>query len=211
QVFLMDEPLSNLDAKLRVQTRAQIASLTRRLGVTTVYVTHDQVEAMTMGDRVAVLAEGRLQQVDTPRALYDRPANLFVAGFMGSPAMNLIDLPLQDGMLRIGESEIRLSETQRSELTDSRVTAGIRPEDFRVESHGGLEVNVELVEELGADAYVHGRATSATGDIPIVARVSGRTRVARGDTIRVVPELSRLHLFDSQSGARLTDETARAA
>ncbi|MGO2844908.1 MAG: ABC transporter ATP-binding protein [Brevibacterium aurantiacum] len=211
QVFLMDEPLSNLDAKLRVQTRAQIASLTRRLGVTTVYVTHDQVEAMTMGDRVAVLAEGRLQQVDTPRALYDRPANLFVAGFMGSPAMNLIDLPLQDGMLRIGESEIRLSETQRSELTDSRVTAGIRPEDFRVESHGGLEVSVELVEELGADAYVHGRATSATGDIPIVARVSGRTRVARGDAIRVVPELSRLHLFDSQSGARLTDETARAA
>lgn len=103
QVFLMDEPLSNLDAKLRVQTRAQIASLTRRLGVTTVYVTHDQVEAMTMGDRVAVLADGRLQQVDTPRALYDRPANLFVAGFMGSPAMNLIDLPLQDGA-HLGES-----------------------------------------------------------------------------------------------------------
>ncbi|MDN6124864.1 MAG: sn-glycerol-3-phosphate ABC transporter ATP-binding protein UgpC, partial [Brevibacterium sp.] len=211
QVFLMDEPLSNLDAKLRVQTRAQIASLTRRLGVTTVYVTHDQVEAMTMGDRVAVLADGRLQQVDTPRALYDRPTNLFVAGFMGSPAMNLIDLPLQDGALRIGESEFRLSDAQRAALTDARVTAGIRPEDFRVETTGGLEVTVDLVEELGADAYVHGRATASAEDIPIVARVNGRTRVARGDMIRAVPELSRLHLFDSHSGARLPDEAEHAA
>ncbi|GAA1562931.1 MULTISPECIES: ABC transporter ATP-binding protein [Brevibacterium] len=211
QVFLMDEPLSNLDAKLRVQTRAQIASLTRRLGVTTVYVTHDQVEAMTMGDRVAVLADGKLQQVDTPRALYDRPANLFVAGFMGSPAMNLIDLPLQAGALRIGESEFRLSSAQRSQLSGTQVTTGIRPEDFRVESAGGLEVSVDLVEELGADAYVHGRARTATGDIPIVARVNGRTRVSRGDTVNVVPDLSRLHLFDSHSGARLPDEAERAA
>ncbi|WP_193071435.1 MULTISPECIES: ABC transporter ATP-binding protein [unclassified Brevibacterium] len=211
KVFLMDEPLSNLDAKLRVQTRAQIASLTRRLGVTTVYVTHDQVEAMTMGDRVAVLADGRLQQVDTPRALYDRPANLFVAGFMGSPAMNLIDLPLRDGVLHIGESEIGLSDAQRSQLTEDQVTAGIRPEDFRLEPSGGLEVRVDLVEELGADAYVHGRATEGAGDIPIVARVSGRTRVVRGDLVRAVPNFSRLHLFDSQTGARLSDEAEPAA
>ena len=211
QVFLMDEPLSNLDAKLRVQTRAQIASLTRRLGVTTVYVTHDQVEAMTMGDRVAVLADGKLQQVDTPRALYDHPANLFVAGFMGSPAMNLIDLALEDGSVRIGESEFRLSDAQRSQLTEARVTAGIRPEDFRIETAGGLEVSVDLVEELGADAYIHGQATTTTGDTLIVARVNGRTRVARGDTVRVVPELSRLHLFDSASGARLPDGAEHAA
>ncbi|GAA1850622.1 ABC transporter ATP-binding protein [Brevibacterium marinum] len=211
QVFLMDEPLSNLDAKLRVQTRAQIASLTRRLGVTTVYVTHDQVEAMTMGDRVAVLADGRLQQVDTPRALYDRPANLFVAGFMGSPAMNLIDLPVENGTVRIGESEIRLSDAQRSELTGTRVTAGIRPEDFRLESSSGLEVSVDLVEELGADAYVHGRAGMAAGDESIVARVNGRTRVARGDTVRVAPEASRIHLFDSTSGARLSDGAEQTA
>ncbi|HCB57584.1 MAG TPA: sugar ABC transporter ATP-binding protein, partial [Arthrobacter bacterium] len=102
QVFLMDEPLSNLDAKLRVQTRTQIASLTRRLGVTTVYVTHDQVEAMTMGDRVAVLKDGLLMQVDTPRNLYDRPKNVFVAGFIGSPAMNLLELPVVDGGVQFG-------------------------------------------------------------------------------------------------------------
>ncbi|MGO1349740.1 MAG: ABC transporter ATP-binding protein, partial [Brevibacterium aurantiacum] len=125
QVFLMDEPLSNLDAKLRVQTRAQIASLTRRLGVTTVYVTHDQVEAMTMGDRVAVLAEGRLQQVDTPRALYDRPANLFVAGFMGSPAMNLIAVTVEGSSLRLGDVEVSLTPDQRAQVTGDTVTVGV--------------------------------------------------------------------------------------
>ncbi|MGO2862027.1 MAG: ABC transporter ATP-binding protein [Brevibacterium sp.] len=211
QVFLMDEPLSNLDAKLRVQTRAQIASLTRRLGVTTVYVTHDQVEAMTMGDRVAVLADGRLQQVDTPRALYDHPANLFVAGFMGSPAMNLIELPVTDGAIRLGETSIRLTDTQRSELTGESVTLGVRPEDFRIEDAGGLEVRVDLVEELGADAYVHGTASEPGIDSAIVSRVGGRTQVTRNDTVRVVPELSRIHLFDSQSGARLSDAVDAAA
>ncbi|CAM5566157.1 Multiple sugar transport system ATP-binding protein OS=Streptomyces violarus OX=67380 GN=FHS41_007819 PE=4 SV=1 [Streptomyces violarus] len=107
QVFLMDEPLSNLDAKLRVQTRTQIASLQRRLGITTVYVTHDQVEAMTMGDRVAVLKDGLLQQVDSPRNMYDRPANLFVAGFIGSPAMNLVEVPITDGGVKFGNSVVR--------------------------------------------------------------------------------------------------------
>jgi multiple sugar transport system ATP-binding protein len=119
QVFLMDEPLSNLDAKLRVQTRTQIASLQRRLGVTTVYVTHDQVEAMTMGDRVAVLKDGLLQQVDTPRNLYDRPSNVFVAGFIGSPAMNLIQLPIIDGGVQFGDSVLPIDRDILSKASGS--------------------------------------------------------------------------------------------
>lgn len=211
QVFLMDEPLSNLDAKLRVQTRAQIASLTRRLGVTTVYVTHDQVEAMTMGDRVAVLNAGRLQQVDTPRALYDRPANLFVAGFMGSPAMNLIELPVAEAAFHLGEVVVDLDEAQRAGLTSSSVTVGVRPEDLQLEASGGLAVQVDLVEELGADAYIHGHAEIAREEVAIVVRVGGRTQVAHGDTVHVVPDLARLHLFDSESGARLDGTETKAA
>ncbi|MEZ7857532.1 MAG: ATP-binding cassette domain-containing protein, partial [Aquiluna sp.] len=127
QVFLMDEPLSNLDAKLRVQTRTQIASLQRRLGVTTVYVTHDQVEAMTMGDRVAVLKDGLLQQVDTPRNLYDRPQNVFVAGFIGSPAMNLVQLPIIDGGVQFGDAVLPIAREILAKATGSRVTVGVRP------------------------------------------------------------------------------------
>jgi multiple sugar transport system ATP-binding protein len=125
QVFLMDEPLSNLDAKLRVQTRTQIASLQRRLGVTTVYVTHDQVEAMTMGDRVAVLKDGLLQQVDTPRNLYDRPQNVFVAGFIGSPAMNLVQLPIIDGGVQFGDAVLPIAREILAKATGSRVTVGV--------------------------------------------------------------------------------------
>ncbi|MFD1214806.1 ABC transporter ATP-binding protein, partial [Arthrobacter sp. GCM10027362] len=158
QVFLMDEPLSNLDAALRAQTRAQIASLTRRLGVTTVYVTHDQVEAMTLGDRVAVLRDGVLQQVAAPRQLYDRPANVFVAGFIGSPAMNLLELPVDGGAVRLGGEPFPVSGAAAS------VLLGVRPEDFEV-AHGpgaaGLAVTVESVEELGADAFLHGEAAPA--------------------------------------------------
>src|SRR3954447_10656346 len=130
QVFLMDEPLSNLDAKLRVQTRTQIASLTRRLGVTTVYVTHDQVEAMTMGDRVAVLKDGLLQQVDTPRNLYDRPKNVFVAGFIGSPAMNLLELPVVDGGVQFGGTVYPVPRDVLDEAHGRTVTVGSRPEDL---------------------------------------------------------------------------------
>src|SRR3954451_19566852 len=156
QVFLMDEPLSNLDAKLRVQTRTQIASLQRRLGITTVYVTHDQVEAMTMGDRVAVLKDGVLQQVDTPRAMYDRPANVFVAGFIGSPAMNLAEVPLGDGGARLGELTLPLSrETLAAAGADTTVTLGFRPKSLQLSADGqGFRARVELVEELGSDAYV---------------------------------------------------------
>ncbi|MGC2940675.1 ABC transporter ATP-binding protein [Brevibacterium sp. FAM 24638] len=211
QVFLMDEPLSNLDAKLRVQTRAQIASLTRRLGVTTVYVTHDQVEAMTMGDRVAVLADGRLQQVDTPANLYDRPANLFVAGFMGSPAMNLVEVGLEGSTLRLGDVQIELTADQRGQVTGETVTVGVRPEDLRTEGEHGLTVTVDLVEELGADAYVHGRAGLPGEERTVVARVAGRSTIRRGDSVRVVPDAARLHLFDTDSGRRIEDGVRQPA
>jgi multiple sugar transport system ATP-binding protein len=163
QVFLMDEPLSNLDAKLRVQTRTQIAELQQRLGVTTVYVTHDQVEAMTMGDRVAVLKDGLLQQVDTPLNLYDHPKNKFVAGFIGSPAMNLLTADITEGGAKVGDYVIPL---QRSLLdkagSDKTLTVGVRPEAFKVADEG-LPVKVAVVEELGADAFLTApRSTTAT-------------------------------------------------
>jgi multiple sugar transport system ATP-binding protein len=160
-VFLMDEPLSNLDAKLRTQTRTQIAALQRRLRVTTVYVTHDQVEAMTMGDRVAVLRDGVLQQVGAPKDLYEQPDNMFVAGFMGSPAMNLLELPATDGGVHFGDF---FYPVERDTMTGSgsRVVLGVRPEDLEPDEHG-LAFEVEAVEVLGADAYVYGRAVG-TGD-----------------------------------------------
>ena len=151
QVFLMDEPLSNLDAKLRVATRTQIAALQRRLGITTVYVTHAQVEAMTMGDRVAVLKDGLLQQVDTPRNLYDKPANAFVAGFIGSPAMNLLTAPVSGGKAHMGDLDIDVPAS-----AGSSVTVGIRPEGW-VPADKGFHVLVEVVEELGSDAFVYGK------------------------------------------------------
>src|SRR3954468_21264308 len=160
QVFLMDEPLSNLDAKLRVQTRTQIASLTRRLGVTTVYVTHDQVEAMTMGDRVAVLKDGLLQQVDTPRNLYDRPKNTFVAGFIGSPAMNIVEVDLTEQGARVGDFTVPIPRDARTELGNQgarRATLGFRPESVEVVGAGdGFPFEVLVVEELGSDAYAYG-------------------------------------------------------
>src|SRR5687767_13532208 len=153
QVFLMDEPLSNLDAKLRVQTRTQIAALQRRLGTTTVYVTHDQVEAMTMGDRVAVLKGGKLQQFASPNELYDRPANAFVAGFIGSPAMNLFTAPITSDGVRLGDSTFELERDQLAKLSQaglSEVTLGIRPEQLDITDTGGVEVVVDLVEDLGS-------------------------------------------------------------
>jgi len=205
KVFLMDEPLSNLDAKLRVQTRTQIASLTRRLGVTTVYVTHDQVEAMTMGDRVAVLSDGHLQQVDTPAALYDTPKNVFVAGFMGSPAMNLVEIPVQNGAVAFGSSTLTLSPEQTAAVTGGKVTFGVRPEDLQIVSEGGLEVTLDVVEELGADAYIYSTAKINGESKQIVVRSGGRAGLQPGSTIRVAPDLSRVHLFDTESGLRLPD------
>ena len=208
QVFLMDEPLSNLDAKLRVQTRTQIASLQRRLGVTTVYVTHDQVEAMTMGDRVAVLKDGVLQQCDTPRRMYDHPRNVFVAGFIGSPAMNLLEMDAADGGVRFGDQVLPVA---REHLAGAgrRVVVGVRPEDLRVSAERtGLPVEIDVVEELGADAYVYGHLAGTTptaADKPVVARVDGRRVPLKGDTVHFVPDDAHVHVFDAASGERIGD------
>ncbi|MFF0432716.1 ABC transporter ATP-binding protein [Streptomyces sp. NPDC004327] len=211
QVFLMDEPLSNLDAKLRVSTRTQIASLQRRLGITTVYVTHDQTEALTMGDRVAVLKDGLLQQVDTPRTMYDRPANLFVAGFIGSPAMNLIEVPIVDGGVKFGESVVPVSReavAAASAKGDRTVTVGVRPEHFDVQSatsKDGLAVTVNVVEELGSDGFVYGTTRVDGEDKEIVVRVGGREVPAKGSTLHVVPRSAELHVFSTSTGERLSD------
>ncbi len=205
KVFLMDEPLSNLDAKLRVQTRTQIASLQRRLGITTVYVTHDQVEAMTMGDRVAVLKDGLLQQCDGPRRMYDHPNNVFVAGFIGSPAMNLFNVPVADGGVKFGD---QVHPVERSWLTNagSHVTLGVRPEDLQLGTSGGLPVTIDVVEELGADAYVYGTVEGGSAtDKPIIARTDGRTPPAKGSVVRLTPKFDHVHLFDTDTGLRLGD------
>ncbi|MEJ5944179.1 sn-glycerol-3-phosphate ABC transporter ATP-binding protein UgpC [Pseudokineococcus basanitobsidens] len=201
QVFLMDEPLSNLDAKLRVQTRTQIAQLQRRLGVTTVYVTHDQVEAMTMGDRVAVLKDGLLQQVATPREMYDRPKNVFVAGFIGSPAMNLIEVPVVDGGIKFGDY---VHPVPRDVLSGAgqRVVVGVRPEDLDI-ADNGLKVDVDVVEELGADAYIYGTAKMDGTEGEVIARVDGRRPPEKGSVIALAPKPDHVHLFSAEDGRRL--------
>ena len=203
QVFLMDEPLSNLDAKLRVQTRTQIASLQRRLGVTTVYVTHDQVEAMTMGDRVAVLKDGVLQQVDTPIALYERPANVFVAGFIGSPAMNLLQLPIVAGGVQFGNTVLPVAADVLAKTNAKEITVGIRPENLKITSGQGIQVTVDVVEELGADGFLYGRTQLNGADQDVVARVAGRNALKNGETTYLAPEGGITHLFDIETGLRL--------
>ncbi|QDY77525.1 ABC transporter ATP-binding protein [Streptomyces qinzhouensis] len=223
QVFLMDEPLSNLDAKLRVSTRTQIASLQRRLGITTVYVTHDQTEALTMGDRVAVLKDGLLQQVDSPRNMYDRPANLFVAGFIGSPAMNLVAVPITDGGVKFGNSVVPVSREALSAAADrgdTTVTVGIRPEHLDVVEHNGaaaslskeatdapagLAISVNVVEELGSDSFVYGSARVGGEDKDLVVRVGGRSAPEKGSELHVVPRAAELHVFSTSTGERLSD------
>ena len=201
QVFLMDEPLSNLDAKLRVQTRNQIAGLQRRLGTTTIYVTHDQVEAMTMGDRVAVLRDGVLQQCAAPRELYRSPINMFVAEFIGSPAMNLFTLPVIDHSVSLGSWLLRLPR----EIGDAaaQIVVGIRPEHFEIGT-SGIEMQIDVVEELGADAYLYGRVGGADNisDQPIVARADGQNPPARGGKVRLHPQPGHLHFF-AVDGRRL--------
>jgi multiple sugar transport system ATP-binding protein len=203
----MDEPLSNLDAKMRVSTRTEIAAMQRRLGVTTVYVTHDQVEAMTMGDRVALLADGRLQQFDTPADLYDKPANAFVAGFIGSPAMNLFTLPVSGEGVRIGSSELRLPRDVHSRISGrDTVTLGIRPEQWAVAngdgSTSGVKAQVDVVEELGSDAFLYAHLDDDE-QTPVVVRTSGRSGARRGDQVVLSPTSEELHLFDPESGDRL--------
>ncbi|KGA19400.1 sugar ABC transporter ATP-binding protein [freshwater metagenome] len=205
QVFLMDEPLSNLDAKLRVQTRTQIASLQRRLGVTTVYVTHDQTEALTMGDRIAVMKDGLLQQVGTPRELYEQPANDFVAGFIGSPAMNIFPSQMVSGGVQVGTTVGVVDAQTLKNAARKSVRVGIRPEDLVIAKDGkGLSVKIDVVEELGADGYLYGHVDVDGAEHSIVIRVDGRKHPLAGDTVVVAPAPQHIHVFDAESGVRLS-------
>ena len=200
QVFCMDEPLSNLDAKMRVQTRTDIAKLQADLGVTTVYVTHDQVEAMTMGDRVAVMKLGLLMQVD------DKPANLFVAGFIGSPQMNLIEAQAANGQAKIGEYLVPV-DPAASKKMQGNITVGVRPENWRVVSsgEGGFPIKVTVVEELGSDEFVYGSSDVEGTPSTIIVRLNERGLAKRGDTIHVTTDPHNVHVFDTASGDRLSD------
>ncbi|OFJ53857.1 ABC transporter ATP-binding protein [Mycolicibacterium grossiae] len=232
KAFLMDEPLSNLDAKLRVQMRSEIAKLQNRLGTTTIYVTHDQTEAMTLGDRVVVMLAGVAQQIGTPEELYERPANLFVAGFIGSPAMNFFPATRTDVGVRLPFGEVTLSQEATDVLnqhpTPRNVIAGIRPEHLDdaalIDSYARIrgltfQVTVDLVESLGAEKYVHFSsegdgaqasqlaelaAESSVGVNEFVARVSTESRLSAGQTAELVFDTSRLVLFDADSGVNLS-------
>jgi multiple sugar transport system ATP-binding protein len=207
RVFLMDEPLSNLDAKLRVATRAEIAALQQKLGVTTLYVTHDQVEAMTMGDRVAVMKDGVLQQCDTPRALYAQPVNAFVAGFIGSPPMNLVRGTVEDGGVRVGSTAIPVAAGVPA-AAGVDVTVGLRPESLELASSDGLSATVSLVEELGPEAFLHARLANGdgatlNGGSPVIARVAPGELPGRGDVIHLRVKDDSMLFFDAESGDRL--------
>jgi multiple sugar transport system ATP-binding protein len=198
RVFLMDEPLSNLDAKLRVQMRADIAELQGRLQITTVYVTHDQAEAMTLGHRVAVLKDARLQQCDTPRALFDRPVNTFVAGFVGSPAMNLWQVPVgEDGTIAFPGRSIEVP------AAGPHVIVGVRPEALELASDG-IAATVDAIEELGSDAFIFCGADLGEGARRLTARVDARHVPARGERVHLRPSTEYApHLFDAATGERL--------
>ncbi len=227
KVFLMDEPLSNLDAKLRVQMRAEVARIQRRLGVATIYVTHDQVEAMTMGDRVAVMRDGKLQQVDTPQDLYDRPANEFVAGFMGSPPMNLIRCRVRSGEDRVevvfGDQVVELPWHYTSSHTlppsGVDVVVGVRPEDVLVadaSSTNTIKARVERREALGSEILVHlshldvtvGTEVATRDDARVstlVAKMGPRSSVSVGDVLSVQISPEHAHFFDAVTGATLRE------
>jgi multiple sugar transport system ATP-binding protein len=198
QVYLMDEPLSNLDAKLRVQTRAELVELQRRLAVTTVYVTHDQVEAMTMGDRVAVLRDGNLQQVDPPSKLYHEPANLFVAGFIGSPAMNLLPVAV-DHAVKVAGTEIRIGGLDGG----GRGTLGFRPETVVIGADGPIPARIRLVEDLGSEVFVHLVIEHEGSEQRIVAKVDPPFSGKVDDSVRLTLR-GTVHLFDSAEARRAT-------
>jgi len=230
KAFLMDEPLSNLDAKLRVSMRAQLSALHGRLGTTTVYVTHDQVEAMTLGHRVAVMRDGRVLQIDTPQALYATPVNLFVAAFIGSPAMNLVEAEIAGGQLRFGGYELPVPTAPAA----ARAIVGIRPEAFEDAAFADpslpqLEVDVQVVEDLGADAHVIFQVDAPPVDVSEVreaagdeeallpadravftARVEPQTNARPGRPLRLAVDPSRFHFFDPATGLRLERAPAGA-
>ena len=201
-VFLMDEPLSNLDAKLRVQMRADIATLQSDFGITTVYVTHDQAEAMTLGHRVAVLHEGELQQVGPPRELYERPTNVFVAGFIGSPSMNLCTLPLgSNGKVSLGGVDVAMPAGASANGTGELVL-GVRPESLEVAADG-IPARVDVVEDVGADAFVFCTAEIAGASMRLVARTEARRAPQQGENVTLRPRSDEAHLFDPDTGERL--------
>jgi multiple sugar transport system ATP-binding protein len=233
KAFLMDEPLSNLDAKLRVTMRAQLASLHARLGTTTIYVTHDQVEAMTLGRRVAVMRDGRILQVDTPQALYNRPTNLYVAAFIGSPAMNLADATIFDGSVQFAGFHIPLAPDNRPAGEREHVVVGIRPEAFEDAALADpslprVDVSIEVVEDLGPDTHVVfpieappvdvSEVREATGGeealLPadramFTARVAPETTARPGRPLRLAVNPARFHFFDPATGLRLDSTPAR--
>lgn len=218
QVFLMDEPLSNLDAKLRVQMRAEIRKLHQRIQTTVVYVTHDQTEAMTMGDRIVVMKDGIVQQVDTPQQVYSHPANMFVAGFIGSPAMNFLrgDLVEEAGKVyfRAPEASILIPEGRYAALRQAgvigkQVVLGIRPEDVHDDEvflstypEAVIQARVEVVEHMGAELYVH----MGLGGQSFIARLNSRSETKHGDALRLVFDMNKVHLFNSE-----TEETIPAS
>ena len=232
KAFLMDEPLSNLDAKLRVQMRSEIARLQDKLGTTTVYVTHDQTEAMTLGDRVVVLLAGEVQQIGTPEELYNRPANLFVAGFIGSPAMNFFPATWTDVGVRLPFGEVTLTQEVHDLIarhqSPNNVIVGIRPEHLEdaavMDGYARIralmfDVTVDFVESLGADKYLHFRSEGAgaqaaqlaelasesgVGENEFVARVSTESQAKQGDTIQLACDTSKLSIFDADTGKNLT-------
>lgn len=205
KVFLMDEPLSNLDAQLRIQTRSRIAELQHNLGTTTVFVTHDQSEATTMGDRIAVLNLGELQQVGTPSEIYDRPANEFVGKFFGQTTMTVWTTALVEGRLPLGDTSIELTERLRAAAGAGEFRVGVRSEDFRLvaDDAPGFPMDVRLVEEHGSFGYLYGTAQPAGEDVSVIVRIDGRRYPAIGDRVRAAPTLEHLHLFDAATGARL--------
>ena len=218
QVFLLDEPLSNLDAKLRVQMRAELKKLHHRLGITTIYVTHDQVEAMTLGDRIAVLSAGRLQQIGAPQDVYDHPANVFVAGFIGSPPMNLLRGTVRDGQVWAGDLVFA-----REGVPDADVVVGIRPEGLRPvgpdDPGPGFELHVDVVEPLGDEVMVHGTVSARDAGVQIepeeatlladtvaedraavTVRLAPDVRPAPGSSVHLAVDPAGVHLFDADSG-----------
>jgi multiple sugar transport system ATP-binding protein len=232
QAFLMDEPLSNLDAKLRVEMRAYIARLHQRLGTTTLYVTHDQTEAMTMADRVAVMCDGRIEQVDRPQAIYERPANVFVAGFIGSPAMNLVHsrIEAENGTLyaMLGEHRLQLPDRPLrwpglGRYVGRDIVLGVRPEAFvdgrrssAADPATTIEVDVALAEPLGAETILHFDAgaenarpeavleSEVEDETYLTARLDGQTAIDAGERVPLAVDVERLHFFDRETGAAVT-------
>ena len=228
QAFLLDEPLSNLDAKLRVGMRASLAQLHQRLGVTTVYVTHDQTEAMTLGQRVAVMRDGHFLQVDTPKQLYERPANLFIAAFIGSPAMNLVNATVDRAGVHFGQFNLPFTDGRPPEGVGEQVVLGIRPEVFEDAAFAPglptIQARIEVLEELGSDVHVFFHVDAAPisaeileaaagGGLPdgralFTARVDAQTSARVGDSIELAVDPRRFHFFDPETGARLNTTAA---